>query len=107
MREISVAELAEWLEDTQRTQPYLLDVREEWEFQTCHLAKSVLIPMATIPNRLNDIPDEVPLVVICHHGVRSYQVAAFLAHAGFENVASVAGGVAAWADIVDPSMAKY
>lgn len=67
----------EWLEDTQRTQPYLLDVREEWEFQTRHLAKSVLIPMATIPNRLNDIPDEVPLVVICHHGVRSYQVAAF------------------------------
>ena len=56
---------------------------------------------------MNSLPDDAPLVVICHHGVRSYQVAAYLLNAGFAEVFSLAGGVAAWADQVDPAMPRY
>ena len=55
----------------------------------------------------SDIGGDAPLVVICHHGVRSYQVAAYLLNAGFAEVFSLAGGVAAWADQVDPAMPRY
>ena len=54
----------------------------------CHLANSQLMPMHTVPLHMNSLPDDAPLVVICHHGVRSYQVAAYLLNAGFAEVFS-------------------
>ncbi|MGL6069894.1 rhodanese-like domain-containing protein [Craterilacuibacter sp.] len=105
--EIRVAELAVWLADTQRQAPFLLDVREPWEVEIACLADSSNIPMHLIPLRMNELPDDIPIVTICHHGVRSYQVALYLENAGFEQVQSLAGGVEAWASNIDTQMARY
>ena len=68
---------------------------------------SVPMPMATVPARMQELPDDAQIVVICHHGGRSMQVAMFLAQHGFERVANVAGGIDAWSLQVDPSVPRY
>ena len=107
MRNISPAELAAWLADSGREKPVLLDVRQPWEFQTCHIAESLLVPMSEIPARVGELEPREPLVVICHHGARSMQVAMFLEKQGFSAVNNLAGGVDAWARTVDPAMPVY
>ena len=107
MQQITAPELAARLADPAREQPLLLDVREGWEFETCHIAGSTLIPMHLIPVRVSEIDDDREVVCICHHGARSMNVAAFLERNGFSNVTNLTGGVHAWAVQVDPSMPKY
>ena len=85
----------------------LLDVREEWEFQTARIEGSVLIPMGQIATRVSELDNAAETVVICHRGGRSMQVAGLLEHLGFSNVINLAGGVDAWARSVDPSMPVY
>ena len=87
--------------------PLLLDVREEDEVRLCALPDSLHIPMNLIPLRHNELPDDVPIIVYCHHGIRSLNVARYLAHVGFENVANLQGGIDAWARQIDPTMARY
>lgn len=87
--------------------PVLLDVREDWEYQTCHLPDSLHVPMGQIPSRLDEIPADRPVVCICHHGGRSEQVARYLAAQGRESVENLAGGVDAWSLRVDPGMPRY
>lgn len=87
--------------------PRLLDVREPWEWQLAHIDGSHSIPMASIPDRLDTLDRAHPTVVICHHGVRSLQVVAFLQHHGFDNLHNLAGGIDAWARQVDPTLATY
>jgi rhodanese-related sulfurtransferase len=107
MKNLSPAELHAWLRDSDRDKPLLLDVREPWEFQTCRIADSLLVPMRSLPARLPELDPGTPTVVICHHGARSMQVAYFLAHQGFSEVYNLAGGVSAWARSVDPAMPVY
>lgn len=107
MRHISPAALKAWLDDPGRDKPLLLDVREPWEFERCHIEGAVLLPMNAIPARLAELPRDRDIVVICHHGVRSYHVARFLEHHGFSRVINLAGGVDAWAKEADPSMPTY
>ena len=104
MRELSVLEAAA-LHAQHAVQ--LLDVREPWEHELCHIAGDLHIPMGEIPARLADIPQERPLIVVCHHGMRSYQVAEFLLARGFADVANLDGGIDAWARAVDPTLARY
>ena len=87
--------------------PLLLDVREEDEVRLCTLPGSLHIPMNLIPLRHNELPDDVPIIVYCHHGIRSLNVARYLAHVGFENVANLQGGIDAWARQIDPSLPRY
>mgnify|MGYP001010954326 FL=1 len=87
--------------------PLLLDVREEDEVRLCALPGSLHIPMNLIPLRHNELPDDVPIIVYCHHGIRSLNVARYLAHVGFEHVANLQGGIDAWARQIDPTMARY
>ena len=87
--------------------PLLLDVREEDEVRLCALPGSLHIPMNLIPLRHNELPDNIPIIVYCHHGIRSLNVARYLAHVGFENVANLQGGIDAWARQIDPTMARY
>ena len=107
MQHVSAPELAAWLADTSRSQPLLLDVRENWEFETCKIAGSVQIPMNTIPARMQELDEEAQIVCVCHHGARSMQVAAFLERNGFSRVTNLTGGVHAWALQVDGTMPTY
>ncbi len=106
MRSLSPREVADLLTSAGQ-QPLLLDVREPWELGICSLPGSISIPMGQIPGRLADLDRDRDIVVICHHGIRSYQVARFLAHQGFPLVINLEGGLAAWARDLDPGMATY
>jgi rhodanese-related sulfurtransferase len=107
MQTVTAPELAAWLADEARAKPVLLDVREPWEFETCHIAGSLPMPMNTVPARIDELEEEAPVVCICHHGARSMQVAAFLERNGFAQVTNLTGGVHAWALQVDEAMPKY
>ena len=107
MQHLSAPELAAWLADPTRPSPMLLDVREPWEFEKCHIAASILIPMRTIPIRASELDDEAAVVCICHHGARSMQVAHFLEQHGFTDVANLTGGVDSWSRLVDPTLPIY
>ncbi|MCE9592829.1 MAG: sulfurtransferase [Planctomycetes bacterium] len=85
----------------------LLDVREPDELAVCRLPASVAIPMGEVPRRLDELERDAPIVCICHHGIRSAQIAALLARSGFTSVLNLAGGVERWALEVDPTMTRY
>jgi rhodanese-related sulfurtransferase len=88
----------------------LLDCREDFENAHCRIEPSVLIPMKTIPaalQRIEAMADEKPLVVYCHHGVRSLNVTAWLRRQGVENVVSLSGGIDRWSMEIDPSVPRY
>lgn len=105
MRQFRPAELADYIQ-TGHT-PVLLDVREAWEWNLCRLPGAILIPMHELPSRIEELNKDAETVVICHHGVRSYHAARYLETTGFANVINLSGGVAAWADEVDPAMPRY
>ncbi|MES2129775.1 MAG: rhodanese-like domain-containing protein [Pseudomonadota bacterium] len=107
MNHVSATELAAWLADSSRAQPFLLDVRENWEVETCKIAGSTQIAMQTVPARIDDLDDDAEIVCICHHGARSMQVAAFLERHGFARVTNLTGGIHAWAVQVDNTMPQY
>jgi rhodanese-related sulfurtransferase len=107
MQHLTAPQLAEWIADTSRAAPVLLDVREPWEYQTCHIEGALPMPMNTVPARQEELDPEAPLVCICHHGARSMQVAAFLERNGFTQVTNLTGGIHAWAQQVDGSMPTY
>lgn len=87
--------------------PRLVDVRDPWEFDLCRIAGSENIPMAELMGRLDALGKEDPIVVICHHGTRSQQVAAYLESLGYSNIMNLEGGVDAWSRVVEPEMPKY
>lgn len=107
MRQMTPAELAARLADATREPPVLLDVREPWEYEICHIRDSRLMSMASVPARAGELDPAAETVVICHHGARSAQVGFFLERQGFADVINLAGGVAAWAAQVDPAMPRY
>jgi rhodanese-related sulfurtransferase len=88
--------------------PLLLDVREPWEFQTAHIQASVIIPMNEIPGRAHqELNEEAPILVLCHHGARSLSVANWLRGQGFDKAQSISGGIDAWSAIIDPTIPRY
>jgi rhodanese-related sulfurtransferase len=106
MREFSAEQLKEYL-DTCEEQPFLLDVRQPWEYAICKIENSVLVPMSTIPAEIESLDINRETVVICHHGIRSRSVGRFLEQAGFNNIINLSGGMAQWARTVDTQMATY
>lgn len=103
--EISVRELSELR--TAGSPHCVLDVRQPGELAICRLEGSLHIPMSEIQERINELPTDHPLVVICHHGARSQMVVDFLRNAGFDNAVNLDGGIEAWAYEIDPSMPRY
>jgi rhodanese-related sulfurtransferase len=75
---------------------FVLDVREQSEYDAGHIPGVTLIPMNEIPNRLDEIPADQQVIVTCRSGNRSSQVAAYLANAGFDNIHNMEGGIIAW-----------
>lgn len=107
MRQLSPAQLKEWLADAGRSKPLLLDVREAWEFDTCRIAGSLSMPMRGVPARHDELKRDQDIVMICHHGARSFQAGMYLEQMGFTSISNLQGGVAAWARDVDPAMPTY
>ena len=95
--------------------PVVLDVREPWEVQTASVRQDgfrlLTIPMREIPSRLAELQAahdaDQPIACLCHHGLRSRQVANYLAQSGFSEVVNLQGGIDAWSQQVDPSVARY
>ena len=86
----------------------LLDVREPWEFETSQIEGAKLIPMGDVPSRAHqELNPEDHVVVVCHHGVRSMNVTAWLRQQGFENAQSMRGGIDAWSKRVDAKVPTY
>ncbi|WP_229740862.1 rhodanese-like domain-containing protein [Silvibacterium dinghuense] len=85
----------------------LLDVREPWEFEAASIAGSTLMPMGEIRSRLQELDPEAHIVTVCHHGVRSLNVALWLRQQDFENVQSLRGGIDAWSAQIDSAVPRY
>ena len=86
----------------------LLDVREPWEFETAHMDGAKLVPMGDVPSRAHqELDPEDHIVVVCHQGVRSMNVTAWLRQQGFEKAQSLRGGIDAWSRQVDGNVPVY
>ena len=88
----------------------LIDVREPFEFEAARIEGADLIPMNTIPEHLEELRGRAaatPLIVLCHHGVRSLNVVAWLRRQGIENCWSMQGGIDLWSQAIDPGVPRY
>ena len=85
----------------------LLDVREPDELATASIPWATAIPMAQIPARMDELPRDKPIVVMCHHGARSDRVAQFLNANGYDNAINLGGGIDAWSVAVDRTVPRY
>jgi rhodanese-related sulfurtransferase len=106
MNQLSVRQLADWLADSSREQPLVLDVREPWEVEKASMAGITAIPMREIPSRAGELPKDKEIVAVCHHGGRSMQVAMFLEQQGYK-LHNLTGGMDAWSLQIDPSVPRY
>ena len=106
IRQLTVSELKERL-DKGTNDFLLIDVREPWELNVCSLPGAMPIPMRAVPARYMELPRDGEIVLMCHHGIRSQQVAYFLERQGFTKLNNLVGGIAAWAREVDPKMPTY
>lgn len=110
--EITPRDARTLLQQPEPTRPVLLDCRRDEEFAFNRIAGAVHIPMAQIEARLDEL-DELtsnrtrPVIVQCHHGVRSLRVTATLRAHGYTNVRSMAGGIDLWSMDVDPTVPRY
>jgi rhodanese-related sulfurtransferase len=107
--DLSPEELREMMSRPGSKRFRLVDVREEDEFAICRIERAELIPLAQLAEQAPlKLPDKsTPVVVCCHHGLRSWHATGVLRKLGYEEVYNLAGGLEAWADRVDPAMARY
>lgn len=106
MRHFTPQQLQDYLAQPD-TQPLLLDVREQWEFEYCSIKGSILIPMGELPSKIDTLDPLRDTIMICHHGIRSRQMGYYMEQAGFENIINLEGGVERWAEDVETDMKRY
>ena len=85
----------------------LLDVREQAELAIASVAAAVHIPMREVTARLTELDNDMPLVVMCHSGGRSYRVAEYLQGSGFTQVFNLRGGIDAWSTQINSQVPRY
>ncbi|MDP3355853.1 MAG: rhodanese-like domain-containing protein [Polaromonas sp.] len=115
--QLAPANFADWIASlpADAPTPIVLDVREPWELQTASVKAEgftlVHIPMREVPARLEGLRDELtpdqPVACLCHHGMRSQQVAAYLVQNGFTQVVNLQGGIQAWTGQRDATVPLY
>ena len=105
MKTITVKELNKWMTSNKEFQ--LIDVRETFEWAICKLPNSELLPMDSIPNNLDKINKDIPVVMHCKKGGRSQRVIDYLKSHNFTNLINLEGGILAWISEIDNSMEKY
>jgi rhodanese-related sulfurtransferase len=101
---MTVNEYAAWRRD--KTPHFLLDVRQPEEYATAKIEGAVLIPLDELPGRLAELPKGLPVVVMCHHGMRSAHAVHHLREAGLDAL-NLAGGIDAWSREVDSFVPVY
>ena len=86
-----------------------LDCREQNEYDHVHIEGTKLLPMSEIQDRVRELDEHRggEIVIHCHHGGRSLQVAGWLTQQGFQNAKSLAGGIDLWAQVIDPTLPRY
>jgi rhodanese-related sulfurtransferase len=94
-RQISPVEFNRLYEKDELKNALVIDVREPFEWDYYHLEGSRLVPLQTLPEALDQLPEDKTLYIICAHGVRSEMACRFLTAQGYEDVVNVAGGMAA------------
>lgn len=112
LTQVRPAQLANWFATVrEHGNPIVLDVREPHELRVSSVKADgfelLAIPMGVIGLRLHELDPTRPIACLCHHGGRSMQVAGFLKARGFDHVANIAGGIAAWATELDPTVPGY
>lgn len=103
--EITSIEVQQWRDAGRSFR--LLDVRMPLEFEIAKVEGATLLPLHDLPGRLDELDREEPMVVMCHHGIRSAHAVSFLRQQGFSLARNLAGGIAAWARDVDRSIPQY
>lgn len=103
--EISVRDAAALLKSDPRAK--LIDVRTNQEWETARIPGAVLVNTEEAVETLLSLPKDTPIVVHCHHGIRSLQATAYFLELGFQNVRSMAGGIDAWSQEIDPGVPRY
>ena len=108
-KQITVQELAEWLEKKADHPFRLVDVRELDEYDFCKIRHSELIPLSQFadlaPQQLSD--KSTPMVIYCHHGMRSQRASDWLESKGYQQVYNLSGGIHEWAEQMEPEMPRY
>jgi len=104
MKKMNAPELKSLFDSNEKL--VLLDVRESHEVAKAKIDPHVHIPTGTIPLRHEELDKDIPIVVMCHTGVRSAAVCRFLEPLGYETT-NLEGGIDAWSQLVDPSVSRY
>ncbi len=103
--EISPQELKQKLDENDTV--FLLDVREQNEYDIVHLDDAQLIPLNTLPHNIDSLPTDQEIIVYCHHGQRSLYATAFLHQNGFTEAKNLMGGIDQWAAEIDTTLRRY
>ena len=104
-KSISAKELNELINSAEKIQ--IIDVREHFEWDICHIEGALNIPMNVIVESIDEISKDITTVVMCHHGIRSMNVIHYLGSIGYKNLINLEGGIHAWATDVDKSISTY
>ncbi len=107
IHQLSVQSFADLWKTNNDKKLVLVDVREPWEISFANISGTLNIPMNQIPDRLEELPKDSHLVIMCHHGGRSQSVAQYLAHNGFDNISNLIGGINAWSTEINSNIATY
>lgn len=105
MNAITPIELKQWIESRKEFQ--ILDVRERWEYDIVRFESALLRPLGFLQMNPPELDKDKPVVVYCHHGVRSLRGCAIMEYLGFKEVYNLAGGIDLYTSTVDPSMPSY
>jgi rhodanese-related sulfurtransferase len=105
MESLNVIQLNKELDSDPQT--VLLDVRDKWEYDLCHIDNSVNISLSEITERKDELDKQPRTVILCHHGMRSTIAGEYLISEGFEKIVNLEGGIDAWASTIDKSMTRY
>ena len=104
-KSLSPRELSEKLQNGEQVK--LIDVREPEEFALANVGGAELLPLTKFQEWHDKLNPADEIVVLCHHGIRSAQVCAYLTQQGFENVWNLSGGIDAWSVTVDRNVPRY